>query len=262
MDSISKKGKKKGYMAHLIHGEIDFMISKAYFYWRISVGGDYQYFDAQEENAINFCDTDEAQEMGITFDNSRVIKDACSGKDFNRPGWKELEKNIQPGEAIIFRDMSRFSRDIESGNEMYEKLSRKGVHLIFINERHLDNDISISAARHMLDVEDALNKAQIEREKRASGASKGIAARKKRGGKVGRPKGTSGINEKGRKAREYTRIHYKKFGGDMTEQQIADKFGFNRHTIGYIVKEIMGAQNKAAVQPYVLPPVDSEDCPF
>lgn len=60
-------------------------------------------------------------------------KDDASGKNFDRPEWKKLEKAVQPGDTIVFKDISRFTREAENGLAKYMALLNKGVELIFID---------------------------------------------------------------------------------------------------------------------------------
>lgn len=84
----------------------------------------------------------------IDCDNHNQYKDDASGKNFDRPEWKSLENELQPGDTIIFKDISRFTREAENGLAKYMELMNKGVDLIF-----LDNvTISTPYIKQLLDV--------------------------------------------------------------------------------------------------------------
>ena len=62
-----------------------------------------------------------------------AYQDDASGKNFDRPAWKNLEDAAHPGDTIVFKDISRFTREAENGLAKYMELMNKGVELIFID---------------------------------------------------------------------------------------------------------------------------------
>lgn len=73
------------------------------------------------------------KENGIEITERRIYKDDASGKSFDRPAWKELELDIQPGDTILFKDVCRFTREYDNGYRKYMDLLSKGINLIFID---------------------------------------------------------------------------------------------------------------------------------
>ena len=64
-----------------------------------------------------------------------------SGKSFeNRKEWKRLERLAQPGDTIVFKDISRFTREAENGYNKYMELLAKGVELVFIDNPTVSTD--------------------------------------------------------------------------------------------------------------------------
>lgn len=62
------------------------------------------------------------------------FKEDESGKNFtDRKEWNKLEKLLQPTDTIIFKDISRFTREAENGYIKYMELLNKGIELIFID---------------------------------------------------------------------------------------------------------------------------------
>lgn len=62
------------------------------------------------------------------------FKEDISGKNFtDRKEWQKLESIVKEGDAIIFKDISRFTREREAGYQKYTELMNKGVDLIFID---------------------------------------------------------------------------------------------------------------------------------
>jgi len=63
-----------------------------------------------------------------------VFKEDQSGKSFiNRKEWNRLEKLVQSGDTIVFKDISRFTREAENGYQKYKDLMERGVELLFID---------------------------------------------------------------------------------------------------------------------------------
>ena len=63
-----------------------------------------------------------------------VAKEDESGKSFdNRKEWNKLERLLQNGDTVVFKDISRFTRETENGYKKYNELLQKGIDLIFID---------------------------------------------------------------------------------------------------------------------------------
>ena len=59
-----------------------------------------------------------------------------SGKSFdNRKEWNRLEKLLQNGDTIVFKDISRFTREAEAGYKKYMELLERDIDLIFIDNQ-------------------------------------------------------------------------------------------------------------------------------
>lgn len=75
-----------------------------------------------------------AEANGIDF--VAEFKEDVSGKSFdNRKEWNRLEKLLQHGDVIVFKDISRFTREAENGYKKYMELLEKGIELIFIDNQ-------------------------------------------------------------------------------------------------------------------------------
>lgn len=69
------------------------------------------------------------------------FKEDESGKSFsNRKEWNKLEKLLQPSDIVVFKDISRFSREAENGYNKYMELLEKGVDLVFIDNPTVSTD--------------------------------------------------------------------------------------------------------------------------
>lgn len=68
------------------------------------------------------------------------FKEDVTGSTFDRAEWKRLEKLVQKGDTIIFKEISRFTREAEEGYKKYMELLEKGVNLIFIDNPTVSTD--------------------------------------------------------------------------------------------------------------------------
>jgi len=82
----------------------------------------------RQENAINKY----IEKNGI--DVTLTIKEDKSGKSFDgRKEWSRIEKLAQCGDTIIFKDVSRFTREARNGYNKYKELMEKGINLVFLD---------------------------------------------------------------------------------------------------------------------------------
>jgi len=104
-------------------------------YARISTkeATDKQSFNRQTKSLETY-----AIENGIVF--LMNFKDDTTGATFNRREWEKLEKIIQSGDTIVFKEISRFTREAEKGYQKYMELLNKGVNLTFIDNPTMNTD--------------------------------------------------------------------------------------------------------------------------
>lgn len=90
------------------------------------------------------------------------FKEDASGKSFqNRKEWKRLEKIIQPQDTIVFKDISRFTREAEAGYKKYMELMEKGIDLIFIDNPTVSTSY-IKELLHIAQQQDLVAKTSLE----------------------------------------------------------------------------------------------------
>ena len=122
-----------------------------YFYMRISTKEERgkQKFDRQETALKKYADSNDLQ-----FDEHNIYKEDRLGKNFtDRKEWQKLEKNLHTGDAIVFKDISRFTREAENGYQKYMELFTMGVNLIFLDNR----TICTEYIKQLLDVAEKQN---------------------------------------------------------------------------------------------------------
>jgi len=78
------------------------------------------------------------KENNVKIADRRIYKDDASGESFDRPSWKELEDDINTGDTIIFKEISRFTRERDNGYIKYMDLLNNGVNLIFLDNPTLN----------------------------------------------------------------------------------------------------------------------------
>ena len=65
----------------------------------------------------------------------------ASGKSFEaRKQWNKLESIVQSNDTIVFKDVSRFTREAENGYSKYISLLDKGINLVFIDNPTISTD--------------------------------------------------------------------------------------------------------------------------
>lgn len=106
-------------------------MSNYFSYMRISTKEErgLQKFSRQEKAIEKY-----AKENDVEF--IYQAKEDESGKDFaHRKEWNKLEKLVQNGDTIVFKDISRFTREADNGYAKYMELLNKGIELIFIDNQ-------------------------------------------------------------------------------------------------------------------------------
>lgn len=111
-------------------------MANTYAYMRISTREDRekQRFTRQENALAKFA-SDNKIEYVFQF------REDVSGKSFkNRAEWQRLEKIVQPHDTIVFKDISRFTREAENGYKKYMDLMNNKVNLIFLDNPTVSTD--------------------------------------------------------------------------------------------------------------------------
>lgn len=91
-----------------------------------------------------------AKENGFNF--TLEFKEDVSGKNFeDRVEWKKLESILHEGDTVVFKDVSRFTREALNGEAKYMSLLNQGIDLIFIDNQ----TISTPYIKQLLEVAEA-----------------------------------------------------------------------------------------------------------
>lgn len=99
---------------------------------------DYMRISTKEERGLQKYNRQEAALNKYAADNGieyiATFREDVSGKSFeNRKEWNRLEKLVQRGDTIVFKDISRFTREANNGYNKYMELLEKGIELVFID---------------------------------------------------------------------------------------------------------------------------------
>lgn len=122
-----------------------------YFYMRISTQEErgLQKFSRQESALKKYAETN-----GLQYDEHNVYIEDRSGKNFSdRQEWNKLENNLHKDDTVIFKDISRFTREAENGYKEYMNLYNNGVNLVFLDNQTICTDY----IKQLLDVAEKQN---------------------------------------------------------------------------------------------------------
>lgn len=109
-----------------------------------------QKYQRQEAALMKF-----AEEAG--FEYTLILREDKSGKNFSdRKVWQSLERLLHEGDTIVFKDVSRFTREAENGLAKYmELMNEKKVELIFLdsptmNTSYIRDLLSVAAKQNLV----------------------------------------------------------------------------------------------------------------
>lgn len=90
------------------------------------------------------------------------FKEDKSGKNFTDRGeWQKLEKIAQAGDTIVFKDITRFTREAENGYQKYMELFNKGIQLVFIDNPTMDTEY-IKSLYHVAESQEIVTRTVME----------------------------------------------------------------------------------------------------
>ncbi|PSU44258.1 resolvase [Photobacterium frigidiphilum] len=131
---------------------------------------------ARQEQAINDSD----------FQVSKQFIEIASGKDINRPKLQQLLTQLMTGDTLVVHSIDRLCRNMMDMCNITTQLRQQGTSLVFLKENiHFcasENNPLQELQLHMMSAFSQFERSLI-RERQAEG----IAAKKSRGEKTGRP---------------------------------------------------------------------------
>lgn len=148
-----------------------------------------------------------------------IYQEKISGaKKDNRPELQRLLADLQPGDTVIVKELTRVSRSTQDMLQLVQEITTKGCHIKSLNESWLDT--SSPAGELMLTIFAGL--AQFERRLLLQRTQEGRAVAISKGVQMGRPK-------KGGKQLDYALTLYK--NGEMSIRNICAVTGIAKSTL-------------------------------
>lgn len=131
-------------------------MSNIYSYMRISTkeSTDKQSFNRQAKSLKAYAEANKIEYL-LEF------KDDKSGSTFDRQEWKKLESILHEGDTIVFKEISRFTREAENGYAKYMELMNKGINLVFIDNPTVSSDYIKNLTR-IADTQQLVTKTALE----------------------------------------------------------------------------------------------------
>lgn len=115
------------------------MSGKIYGYCRVSTKK--QNIERQERNIL------------AAYPNAEIKKEAFTGKKIEgRKVFEQLLKKLNPGDTLVFDEVSRMSRNADEGYALYEELYEKGIILVFLKEPHINTETYRNALSSKIDL--------------------------------------------------------------------------------------------------------------
>lgn len=227
-------------------------MSKIYGYCRVSTP--HQVIDRQVAN------------IQAEYPGAKIIKEVYTGTKIQ--GRKELDKllkAVEPGDTIVFDEVSRMSRSADEGYALYEDLYNQDINLIFLKEPHINTDVYRSAAQTTLPatgtavdyILDGINRymlavareqiklafARAEKEvlflrQRTSEGMKAAKAKDK-DKQIGKSEGDTWETRKAVKAKKIIRQHHKLFDGKCNSKETGMLCGITQSTLRKYIAEML-----------------------
>lgn len=180
------------------------------------------------------------QEKGVKARN--IFIDKLSGKNTDRPQYQLLKSHVRRGDTVIFDSITRMSRSMDDIKNEYKYFVDNGISLEFIKEQMLNYDIdkveTDPVMRAIPDMILTLLAAFAEKERldTRERQAEGIAAAKRKGKHLGRPKiayKTLSSDDK-----ELFKTQYRRWkDGKQTAVQTMDNVDMKKTTFYKIARE-------------------------
>lgn len=126
-----------------------------YSYKRISTDSERQNFNRQIKSLERYA-SDHNIEYLLEFTEEK------SAKNFeDRPQFQKLDKLLHQGDTIVFKDLSRFTREAENGYKKYMEWLERGINIVFIDNPTISSDY-INRMIKIAEEQDIVTKTALE----------------------------------------------------------------------------------------------------
>lgn len=201
------------------------------------------------------------------YPDAYIIRETYTGTKLQ--GRKEFDKLYQlvcsgncSGNMIIFDSVSRMSRDADEGFQIYQKLYKKGVSLVFLKEPYINTSVYKKALESSMELTGTpidlileginkyfreLAKEQIylafqQAEKEVSDlrqrTREGIETARLNGKQIGQKKGAKLTTKKSIEAKKKIQKYNRAFGGMLTNEETWRLIGITKTTFYKYKKEL------------------------
>lgn len=130
---------------------------------------------------VSTAEQNEERQIQALTEAERIFTDKQSGKDTDRPAFREMMTFLRDGDTLITESISRLARSTKDLLSIVETLEAKGVRLVSLKE---NLDTKTPQGRFMITIFGAL--AQLERESMLERQKEGIRIAKAAGKYKGR----------------------------------------------------------------------------
>lgn len=193
--------------------------------------------------------------------------DKYTGTTQDRPEWNDLLDEVQPGDTIVFDEVSRMSRNAAEGAKQYEELYNKGIRLVFLKQPTCNTDTYRAAAAEYIqatgnEIADiyieatnrvlmilakrqimlAFEEAETENTNRRQRAVEGMITS---GNMGGRKPGFTYTSDKVKAARKRIEADAKEFGGTISDVDLMKITEISRDTFYRLKREIRAERTAA-----------------
>ena len=179
---------------------------------------------------------DALQAFGV--ERTRIFTDKASGRDFDRPAWRELLRSLDPDDVLVVKSIDRLGRDYEEIQEQWRRISRElRAHIVVLDMPLLDTRQDRQGITGVLIADIVLQLlsyvAQVERESIHQRQAEGIAAARVRGVHLGRPRI--------RRPEAYEQMRRRYGTGEITQKDAAQALGVSASTFARWMRDDMAA---------------------
>ena len=171
---------------------------------------------------------------GYRIHKKNVYCDWQSGKDFNRPSYQKLIRQLKPGDLIVIKSIDRLGRNYNEILHQWQLITKEiGADIVVMDMPLLDTRQKADNLTGTL-ISDLVLQifayvAQTEREYIHQRQAEGIAAAKAKGKKLGRPALSRPVN--------FQAVCERYYRGDISSRKAAKELGLS-HTTFYRMAKI------------------------
>lgn len=180
------------------------------------------------------------KEKGVKDRN--IFVDKLSGKNTDRPQYQLLKSHVRKGDKVIFDSITRMSRSMDDIKDEYKWFVDNGISLEFVKEPMINYDVDkVDTDPVMRAIPEMILTilaafAEKERLDTRERQAEGIAAAKRKGKHLGRPKKSYKTLSDADK--ELFQAQYRRWkDGEQTAVQTMENVGLKKTTFYKIVKE-------------------------